>query len=214
MTEDWLDRWANSRTGWHEEDGNAGLKAHWPLAESDVDRKNRVLVPLCGKTPDLLWLTTHGHEVVGVELSEIAIRQFFAENDLSFEVAEGEYLDRYRADGLPLTLYRGDYFRFEDEPFDALFDRGALVALPEALRAEYVEHTRKLLLPGATKMVITLEYDQTIAPGPPFSVSPEELAAAWPDVHRVAEYDDIDNCPPKFRAAGLKEILEVIWLSD
>ncbi len=33
----------------------------------------RVLVPLCGKTPDLLWLAEQGNEIVGVELSEIAV---------------------------------------------------------------------------------------------------------------------------------------------
>lgn len=214
MSEDWHDRWAQGRTGWHEADGNAGLKVHWPYSNTNNAGRKRVLVPLCGKTPDLIWLTKRGHQVVGIELSEIAIRQFFAENDLSFEVDEGEHLDRYRAEEIPLTLYRGDYFQFDDEPFDALFDRGALVALPDTLRAAYVEHTRKLLRPGATKMVITLEYDQTITPGPPFAISSEEIAAAWPDLRRVAEYDDIDNCPPKFRAAGLQEIKEVIWLSN
>ena len=214
MIEDWLDRWANGRTGWHEEDGNAGLKAHWPSIDAESHRKNRVLVPLCGKTPDLLWLTGHGHEVVGVELSDIAIRQFFAENQLSYRVEKGQPLDRYCADDIPLTLYHGDYFRFEDEPFDALFDRGAMVAVPGTRRAAYVEHTRNLLLPDATKMIITLEYDQSVTPGPPFAVLPEELAAAWPDVRRAAEYDDIDNCPPKFRAAGLQEILEVVWVSS
>lgn len=213
MSEDWLDRWANGRTGWHEEDGNAGLKAHWPSLESTANGRNRVLVPLCGKTPDLLWLAEQGHEVVGIELAEIAVRQLFADYDLAYQVEKGEHLDRYSADDVPLTLYCGNYFQFEDDPFDALFDRGALVAIPGAMRAAYIEHTRKLLRADATKMIITLEYDQSITPGPPFSVAEKELTAAWPDLHRVAEYDDIDNCPPKFLAAGLKEISEVVWLS-
>jgi len=213
MNEDWLDRWANGRTGWHEEDGNAGLKANWPSLESTANGRKRVLVPLCGKTPDLLWLAEQGHEVIGIELSEIAIRQLFTDHNLAYQVEEGEHLERYSADDVALTLYCGDYFRFEDDPFDALFDRGALVAIPEAMRAAYIDHTRKLLRPDATKMIITLEYDQSITPGPPFSVPGQELTAAWPDLHRVAEYDDIDNCPPKFRAAGLQEISEVVWLS-
>lgn len=213
MSEDWLDRWANGRTGWHEEDGNAGLKAHWPSIQPPANRRSRVLVPLCGKTPDLLWLTEQGHEVVGVELSGIAIRQLFAEHDLNYRVEEGQHLDRYIADEIPLTLYCGDYFRFEDEPFDALFDRGSMVALPDAMRLTYIEHTKQLLIPGATKMIITLEYDQSVTPGPPFSVLSDELTAGWPDLRRVAEYNDIDNSPPKFRAAGLKEMLEVVWLS-
>jgi len=213
MSENWLERWEKGRTGWHEEDGNAGLKAHWPSLRPVANRKSRVLVPLCGKTPDLVWLAEQGHEVVGIELSEIAIRQLFAEHNLAYRLEEGEHLDRYSADEISLTLYCGDYFDFRDKPFDALFDRGSLVALPEAMRLTYIEHTKNLLHPGATKMVITLEYDQAVTPGPPFSVLPEELTASWPDLHRVAEFDDIDNCPPKFRAAGLKTIHEVVWLS-
>ena len=92
MSEDWLDRWANGRTGWHEEGGNAGLKAHWPSLASTGSERNRVLVPLCGKTPDLLWLAEQGHEVVGIELSEIAIRQLFAEHNLAYRVEKGSHL--------------------------------------------------------------------------------------------------------------------------
>ena len=213
MSEDWLDRWANGRTGWHEENGNAGLRAHWPILQPQAKQRSRVLVPLCGKTPDLLWLAEQGHDVVGVEISGIAVRQLFAEHDLTYRVEAGELLDRYTADKIPLTLYCGDYFSFEDEPFDALFDRGAIVALPDTKRAAYIEHTKQLLKPGATKMIITLEYDQSVSPGPPFAVFSEELVAGWPDLRRVAEHDDIDNSPPKFRAAGLKEMLEVVWLS-
>ena len=217
MSEDWLNRWANGRTGWHEAEGNAGLKAHWPLVESSAAGCRRVLVPLCGKSPDLLWLVARGHEVVGVELAEIPILQLFEENNLGFEVEKGEHLDRYTAIDVALTLYRGDYFKFADAlssvPFDALFDRGALVALPEQLRPAYIEHTRRLLSPDAVKLIITLEYDQTVVQGPPFAVKPEEVLGGWGDMHRVAEADDIDHCPPKFRAAGLEEIHEVIWSS-
>jgi thiopurine S-methyltransferase len=105
------------------------------------------------------------------------------------------------------------WLRFQSRPFDALYDRGALVALPEDLRSRYVEHTNSLLKPGAMRLVITLEYDQSVVNGPPFSVSAEELTTYWDDLIRVGERDDIDNCPPKFRKAGLTDISEVFWLS-
>lgn len=210
MAEDWLDRWENGRTGWHENDGNAGLKLHWPAGVSG----SRVLVPLCGKSPDLLWLVDRGHEVVGVELAEIAVREFFSDHDLTFQVLKGEHLDCYTADDLPISIYCGDYFRFDSPPFDALYDRGALVALPESLRPEYVERTRQLLRPGAVRLIITLEYDQSVVQGPPYSVLPAEIGAYWNDLSRVAEIDDIKTCPPKFRQAGLTEIQEVVWLAS
>ena len=209
MGEDWLGRWAKGRIGWHEADGNAGLKAHWPLAGEGT----RVLVPLCGKSPDLLWLARLGHEVVGVELAEIAVRDFFVENGLEYELDTDGPLDRYSVSTLPLTLYCGDYFRLRTHPCDALYDRGALVAMPGDARPRYVEHTESLLRADATRLVVTLEYDQAIVAGPPFSVMPDEIASYWDGMRRVEEKDDIDNCPPKFRAAGLAEIKEVFWLS-
>jgi len=205
----WLDRWATGRIGWHEAGGNAGLQAHWPV---NADAK-RVLVPLCGKSHDLLWLAQREHEVVGVELAEKAIREFFADNDLGYQVESSGPLDCYSANDLPISLYCGDYFEFDAPPFDALYDRGALVAMPESVRPAYVEHTKKLLRPGAIRLLITLEYDQDIVPGPPFSVLPAEIGSYWDDLSRVEEVDDIETCPPKFRAAGLTEIKEVVWLA-
>jgi thiopurine S-methyltransferase len=210
VTSDWLDRWANGRTGWHEEGGNAGLKSHWPV---DIGG-NRVLVPLCGKSSDLLWLARRGHDVVGVELAEKAIREFFTDHDLDYQFESGRHFDRYRAKELPITLYRGDYFSFDAEPFDALYDRGALVALSAHLRPKYVARTKRLLRPHAVRLIITLEYDQDVVQGPPFSVLPSEVAAYWDDLLRVDDSDDFETCPPKFRAAGLKEIREVVWLAN
>ena len=209
MSEDWLGRWTHGRTGWHEPDGNDGLKSFWPEAANP----GRVLVPLCGKSPDLLWLAQRGHDVVGVELSEIAVEGFFTEHDLEFEREDVSLLSRYTAIEHSVTIFCGDYFNYQSPPFDALYDRGALVALTEELRPRYVAHTNQLLKPGATRLVITLEYDQQIVNGPPFSVMPDELQSYWGDLERVGQKDDIDNCPPKFRKAGLTEVSEVFWLS-
>jgi len=209
MAEDWLTRWANGRTGWHEEGGNAGLKSHWPLGAG----ASRVLVPLCGKSPDLLWLAQLGCEVVGVELAEKAIHEFFADHDLDYRSETGTHLDCHSANDLPITIYCGDYFEFAAPVFDALYDRGALVALPESIRPRYVEHTKQLLCANALRMIISLEYDQSVVQGPPFSVLPGEIGKYWDDLVRVDETDDLETCPPKFRAAGLKEIQEVVWLA-
>ena len=76
MLDTWLERWRDGRTGWHETDGSALLKRHWPR----LVRGSRVLVPLCGKSVDLLWLASQGLEVSGVEISGLAIRAFFDEN--------------------------------------------------------------------------------------------------------------------------------------
>jgi thiopurine S-methyltransferase len=207
-TADWHDRWAKGRTGWHEADGNAGLRAHWNF---DV---RRVLVPLCGKTPDLVWLAKRGHEVVGVELSDIAIRDFFAEQKLSFDTEPAGSLTAYRCRELPITLLHGNYFELAAERFDGLYDRGAFVAIDPGMRKRYAAHTHKLLHDDARILLIALEYDQSVVAGPPFALMPEDLPHFFSGLECVHDQDDIDNCPPKFRDAGLTEIREVVWRSS
>ncbi len=199
----WLERWQIGRTGWHEPDGNQNLKEHWEWSGK------RVLVPLCGKTQDLLWLEARGNDVVGVELSEIAVLAFFEENELEYELLDGE-LVHYRAVDRRISLYRGDYFQFEEGPFDGHYDRGALAALAPELRRRYAQHTSSLLHPEASQFILAVEYDQTICDGPPFSISDSEIQEYWPRVQRHCAVDDIANAPPKFLDAGMKEMYEVI----
>ena len=204
MSEPWLERWREGRIGWHEPGGNANLRAHW------TGSSGRVLVPLCGKTIDLLWLEDRGHDVVGVELSPIAARDFFEENGIDFSVRNGpmpEYVARDRR----IAIHCADIFRFDAGPFAACYDRGALVALPRDLRAAYARKIDELLAPGATRLLITVEYDQGVVDGPPYSVGADEVGAYWPSLREVSRREDIANGPPKFREAGLDSMAEVAW---
>jgi thiopurine S-methyltransferase len=209
VTEQWLERWEEGRIGWHEPDGNANLKRHWP----DLPENSRVLVPLCGKSYDLIWLANHGLDVVGVELSRTAIASFFDDHELEYEVDSDGKLQRYRATAQRISIFCGDYFNFESPPFDALFDRGALVAMPLDERPRYVKHTEALLAQNAYRLIISIEYDQAAANGPPYAVMSDEIKSYWDDVHLLSRHNDIDNCPPKFKAAGLTEVMEAAWSS-
>lgn len=206
MSEPWIERWQEGRTGWHEAEGNSSLKKHWRATG------RRVLVPMCGKSYDLVWLADQGNEVVGVELSDIAVKAFFEEQGLSFEIRDDE-LPAYRALDRPITIYCGDYFSLTSIRCDAHYDRGALIALTEDLRGPYAKHTNTLLEPGAEQLLVSLEYDQSVANGPPFSVDADEVLSYWPELVRLGAFDDIGNAPPKFIEAGLKEMLEVAWHS-
>ena len=207
MANQWIDRWEQGNTGWHELAGNAPLKQHWR------GTGKHVLVPFCGKSKDMLWLEEQGNKVAGVELSELAIEAFFDENELEFTVRDGT-LKAFQAKTRQITIYCGDYFALQTEPFDAHFDRGALIALPPDRRPAYAAHTSSLLADSAQQLVITLEYDQSVVAGPPFSVEAAEVRSYWPALQQVAAEDDIANGPPKFRKAGLKEMTEVIWRSS
>jgi thiopurine S-methyltransferase len=205
MSESWIARWQEGHTGWHEPEGNAGLHRHWQW------RNRRVLVPLCGKSVDMLWLEAQGNEVVGVELSDIAVVAFFEDNGLAWRKAAGGR--RFEAVDRRITIHCGDYFDFDAGGFDAHYDRGALVAISPALRERYVQHTNALLADDARQLVVTLEYDQSQANGPPYSVSADEVASYWPALEVADARDDIGNAPEKFRAAGLDRMIEKVWLS-
>ena len=210
MTSEWLERWEKGHTGWHEANGSAALRKFWPGQAGG----SRVLVPLCGKSPDLVWLSQQGCDVTGVEISEIATRAFFDEADIRFEVSRAGGLRWFRSVEHSLTIVCGDYFSFTDEPFDALYDRAALVALPPEKRTRYVMHTKKLLKSNAKQLLITLEYDQKKVSGPPFSVLPDEVKKHWPELRRAGELSALKNMPPKYRDAGLSRFVEAVWVSE
>jgi len=202
--EPWLARWREGHIGWHESGGNAGLKKHWQA------RGRRVLVPLCGKSVDLLWLAARGNTVIGVEVSEIAVRAFFDENAIPYCTSHGP-LTAFAATDRDITIYCGDFFEFDVAGCDAWYDRGALVAMPPDRRPAYAARVNHLLAENAYKLLVTLEYDAAVAAGPPFSISDAELLGYWPQLQLVDRYDDIQNGPPKFLEAGLTEMFESVW---
>ncbi len=206
MTEAWLERWQEGRIGWHEEEGNASLKKHWRGSGRTV------LVPLCGKTVDLCWLAAQGNRVVGVELSDIAVEAFFEEQGLAYTKSADE-LPRYDANDIDITIYCGDFFALTSLQCDAHYDRGALIAMTADIRPAYAQHVSSLLTDDAAQLVITLNYDDNVAKGPPFSVEDAELLSYWPRLECVDVRDDIDNAPPKFIDAGLDKLVEKVWRS-
>lgn len=210
MLDFWHSRWQSGQTGWHEADGNAALRKFWPR----LALGSRVLVPLCGKSSDLAWLAGEGYEVTGVELSEIAVRAFFEETGIQFETSMADGFDWYRNPEAGIAIACGNYFEFSDQPFDALYDRASLVAIPLKKRPEYIRRTKSLLKPGAAQLLVTLEYEQEKAEGPPFSVMPDEVQGYWDNLRRVSRRDDIENSSPKFREAGILEMTEVVWVGQ
>jgi thiopurine S-methyltransferase len=169
----WLNRWQTNQTGWHERAVNPLLITHFPSLH--VPPGGRVFVPLCGKSLDLGWLLSQGYVVAGAELSELAITQLFTELGMEPTISEVGKHKHFR--GEKIDIYVGDFFELFREvlgPIDAVYDRAALVALPEAMRERYTTHL-KPLTSLASQLVIGYEYDQSVVPGPPFSVTPDEL---------------------------------------
>lgn len=169
----WLNRWQTNQTGWHECAVNPLLTTHFP--SMNVSPGERVFVPLCGKSLDLGWLLSRGYAVAGAELSELAVTQLFAELGMKARISEVGTLRLFH--GEKIDIFVGDIFDLSHEilgPVDAVYDRAALVALPETVRPRYTAHL-KTITAVAPQLVIGYEYDQTIVAGPPFSVTSDEL---------------------------------------
>ena len=192
---DWATRWREGRTGFHQDTVNGLLVDHWPAISTDASC--RVLVPLCGKSKDMLWLLNRGHTVVGVELSQLAVESFFDENGLEFVVEDrGPYrafVGSGRATGL--TLVVGDFFGLKPEllgHFDAIYDRAAIVALPPHKWSVYAETVSHLMGPKAVGFMLTFDYPQAERGGPPFSVGFNDVSRCFESAWTVELIDTVD----------------------
>ncbi len=177
----WHQRWQENKIAFHQAEGNALLSKHFHLLS--LQEGDRVFIPLCGKSKDIVWLAAQGCRVVGIELSETAVEAFFAENGLEAEVSRTGGLRRYRSG--PIELFAGDFFKLSKEllrPVDAIYDRAALVAMPEQMRTSYTHHLAKLS-GNAPQFLITFDYDQSQTEGPPFSVPAEAIDRLYEGIY-------------------------------
>lgn len=180
----WHRKWASNEIGFHEARPNALLVAHLP--ELALPAGARLFLPLCGKSLDIGWLLAQGHRVAGAELSRLAIEQLFAELGVEPTISAAGPLERFEAG--PLTVFVGDIFELDRAtlgPVDAIYDRAALVALPDGLRARYAHHL-VALTGAAPQLLVTFEYDQSVMPGPPFSVDAEEVRRRYEATYALA----------------------------
>ncbi len=158
------------------------------------------------------WLSERGHPVTGVELSEIAVRDFFEERRRHPKPIASDthglpgFLDN------PITLWQGDFFRYTPgSPFRLFYDRAALIALPPSMRKPYMVHLHQCLEPGATGLVITLEYDQNQKDGPPFSIDYEEMSGYGMFGVEQLERRDVLLENSKFATAGISSLYETVY---
>lgn len=151
----WLDLWRTRQTNFHQKKVNKFLSTYWPGL--NLTRGSRVFVPLCGKSLDMTWLAKQGHEVIGVELSTVAVKAFFRENQLKpIKRRLGKYtLWRHGR----ISILCGDYFSLNKDDLghiDTVYDRAALTALPEEIRKRYAMHLQ-LIVPQADIFLLTVE---------------------------------------------------------
>jgi len=208
----WQQRWRDGRIGFHQDQVTPLLAQYWDAV--GVDTGAQVFVPLAGKSLDMIWLAARGHRVLGVELSPLAIHQFFSEQSLAphaHMTASGIHREAGN-----IELVQGDVFALDPELLadcGGVFDRAALIALPPDLRARYVDEVYALLPGGCRGLLVTLEYPQHEKQGPPFSVPETEVRERFGDAWSVEllERRDILAQQPGFVAEGVSALATVAY---
>lgn len=208
----WNKAWEEGNIGFHQSEINPALLNHWPSLKSG----SSVLVPLCGKSRDLLWLEEQGLDVIGVEFVDSAVVDFFHENDLGWEESVQHGYRCYRCLQRNIRIFVADFFQFADDyrgpKADSLYDRAALVALPPDMRADYVPACMRLLSTSAQVLLVTMKYEPDTMEGPPFSVDPSEVDHLWNNRLTVVDQVDMLSSMPRAQASGVQRLEEYFWV--
>lgn len=211
----WHERWLRNEIGFHQQDFNTHLQEFW--GRLGLPSEAGVFVPLCGKSLDLLWLRAQGHEVTGVEISPVAVRDFFRENELTPSVSRQGPFERWETDGLSILC--GDFFDMgmgDLRHCSGIFDRASLIALPPEMRKDYALHLGRITPPGAPTLLVAMEYPQEQMQGPPYSVREEEIRALYGHAHDIERLYSIDILEEhaRFREKGLTDLTEKVYLME
>eukprot|EP00931_Biecheleriopsis_adriatica_P038824 TRINITY_DN22200_c0_g2_i2.p1 TRINITY_DN22200_c0_g2~~TRINITY_DN22200_c0_g2_i2.p1 ORF type:complete len:314 (+),score=60.73 TRINITY_DN22200_c0_g2_i2:15-956(+) len=237
----WQERWAAHQTSFHLESVNPILQkflsemipASTPAAANGMG--TRVLIPLCGKTIDMVFLSRQGYRVVGVEGVGQAIEEFAREQGIPIPTAKGPTMHvhlppevdplRFRAHAA--LIGAGDeQTRTEPPPpviliealvpFDAAFDRGGIVAVDPKDRKRYAEVLSHLMAPGGRLLLVAVEHDAFSDGrlGPPFEVTEADVRTLFSsnfEIKLLRREDRIDK-DAGMRSRGVTRFHECAYL--
>ena len=215
----WQSRWQEKRIGFNQSEVNPLLVRYF--SHLNVPANSRVFVPLSGKSIDMVWLAAQGYDVVGVELVETAVQEFFAEQNISPTVhqhADNPAIKYYQGQlaKQTITLWVADIFALSAEEIghvNAVYDKAALIALPADMRPQYSEQVYKLGVSlnnkAAPQLLLTLNYDQSKKNGPPFSISSEQIQHYYGAHYHISE---LASKPTSIRSLPELKVTEQVWL--
>jgi SAM-dependent methyltransferase len=119
-------------------------------------KPGRVLLPGCGTGYEVRAFAEHGHEVTAIEFSDAAI-----------EAAQREL------GALADCVKKADFFAFESAPFDRVYERAFLCALPRRIWPQWGERIAELVRHGGE--LAGFFYFDDNERGPPFGISEQRL---------------------------------------
>lgn len=206
--------------------------------DADAPPPRVVLVPLCGRTPDLAWLA-EGYgpavHVVGLDAVGEPLRRFAAElggglvplaelrgvDDARTNASgsSGPVVASYRTQRYEnLTLVHGDVFAVDPGTLgfhaDAIWDRGGVTSMPPDERQRYVTHLAGLLAPGGRMLVEFLSCNLDLDGAASAGELAQLLAIAGLGGARTLRAVDVRGAYPSFRPPGLSSLDEVVIVAE
>ncbi|KAG8133358.1 putative Thiopurine S-methyltransferase-like protein, partial [Naja naja] len=160
MTEkDWLNLWETNNIGFHKKEEHQFLTKYLDIFVNGR-KELRIFFPFCGKAVEMKWLADMGHHVVGVEISESALKDFFMEQNLSFSeeiVSEIPGAKLLKCTSLNICLYCCN-----------LYDL-----------TSYAQLILSLMNRMCRCLLVTLLYDARKHKGPPFYVADSDVKSLF-----------------------------------
>ena len=212
----WIDRWKDGNIRFHDADPHRFLIEYFPHLNTRID--DSILVPLCGKSVDMTWIMSQSRNVVGVELSEIAIESFVEENNLIHTKSVGGEFAAYQGDRF--KIFNGDLFHMSETDvcgIKAVYDRGSFVALPSGgLRERYADWMALNLSTGCKVLLVTFNFDQEEMAGPPFTANRKTIHQLFEKDFSITmlKSELVVNIKPHCKERGLKTLREDVYLLE
>jgi SAM-dependent methyltransferase len=155
----WDERFAAGFTPWDAR-GVPPAFARW-LAGAGLCAGTRVLLPGCGAAYEVAALATRGCDVLAIDYSALATER-------AREALGADFGTRVR---------QADFFAFDAAPFDWIYERAFLAALPPRLWAAWAQRCAQLLRPGGSMAGFFFVDEAAAEPrrGPPFAATSAEL---------------------------------------
>lgn len=195
----WSNVWQEGVIRFHQKEYNAQMVNFFDTLDL---KGKRVLIPLAGKTKDILYFLEKGAIVTAIEFYEGAVIDFFQENQINF-TKNGLH---YQGDNI--HFYACDFFDFKSaSPFDVLYDRASQVVFSKETRPKYYQHISTLITPKTLLYLGAINHEGPEDYGPPFKISIAEMQNFYQnmDISLHLESTRTDQASEKMQAAGVNE---------
>ncbi|KAM4630268.1 putative thiopurine S-methyltransferase isoform 1-T2 [Polymixia lowei] len=214
---EWEERWQEGRTGFHQP------HAH-ELLENNIEKVLagrtgvRFFVPLCGKAVDMKWLADMGHSVVGVEIAEQAIRQFFEDNNITYSEEPVPAIPGakvYKSSEKNISLYQCDLYNFSSSiegQFGAIWDRASLVAINPKDREKYASLIISLMANDCRYLLDTVLYNPEEHKGTPFFVPDEQVLSLFGNTCDIELMQSVVIQTDRTKGWGMDSLTEHVHL--